>query len=467
MAIRKEQVLALLTLCIVALTARGYLEEPNWSTKTNTKVKEYQAKPFLATTLVTTPPGALARGDFLSEPSETKSLPPRELAFPPRSPLSLAAMPLDPGPDFGHLYAVRVDGAPLEGIAVAQSGDAAPVEATPTDGEPAPVTTSRKEQEERAARSYDRVYYGGLASPRFGTIERDGVDVFALETSSDLSAVQLRLRTYDVVKQRVGDMMTLGGDNLKIDRIELAGTLRNEIARRERKIPESLISLPDRRDFITWLLERAREDTTVYDKALQHADLYRQLSGGDIEGLRQQQRVLRARGDLAGLLAMLEGLPLTGPNASFRFEGLGAIKARLGLMVEAEADLRHAVSLQMSDARPHAALAEFLRQRGRSREALTAARATEQRLGSVQDASEKVRILRTIVSCQLAMGRVDDARATLATMQDAPQPYLEACVHYAAGNATATAVPSTTQESQFLIGRSSFPPSTPATAGRR
>jgi tetratricopeptide (TPR) repeat protein len=251
--------------------------------------------------------------------------------------------------------------------------------------------------------------------------------------------VTLRLRRYDLTKQRLAETMTLGGDQLRIDRVVLADTLRNQITRRERKVPDLPSHLPERRALVDWLLERARENAWVYEKAYQHALRYRDLSKGDLDGLRLVQRVLRAQGDLAGELAMLEQLPTSGNEGAFRFEGLGVLKARLGLWRDAEDDLRAAVALQPTDARPHAALADFLRQRGRSREAAAAALRAEQAIGSVQDPTARARIGRVLVSCRLAVLDLAGARGTLALAQgsDGPAHYLDGCIHYAAGDANA------------------------------
>jgi tetratricopeptide (TPR) repeat protein len=433
-AIKKEQTLALLTLLVGAWAASSYLTPAEFRASFTATRLEYAAKPPLATPLVGGDAAPMQRRDFCTEPSETRPLPPRALAFPPRAPLSVAAIPLEPGPDFGHLYALRVDGALQSATPIVQGGaEAAPVVEAPAQ-EDGPIAT-RKELEERAARSYDRVWYNGLASPRFGTIEAEGHDLFALEERGDFTGVKLRLRIFDVTKQRLADTMAFGDEGYRIDRIALADNLRNEIRRRERKVASDTGHQPERRALVLWLLEQARSATECYDKALEHAQLYRQLGAGDPEGLRLLQRVLRARGDLAGELAMLEGLPTTGSEGAFRFEGLGALKLRLGLWHDAEADLQQAIRLMPRDARPHAALADFLRLRGRSREAAAAAARAEQALGSVQDAGEKVRVGRILVECALATGDVERARTLLgsAAMKGTPQSYLEGCIAYAAG----------------------------------
>jgi tetratricopeptide (TPR) repeat protein len=439
MQLRKEQALALLTLLFGAYIARGYFGGPPTFRRYSPQVAEYEAKAVGAPKLVDTPASAARRTDPFTEPSETKPLPPRPLDFPPRAPLSFAVLPLDPGPDLRHAFALAVDGAPIAGVTLATGGDgAAPAGGEPSP-EPAAAAPTRAELEARAALSYDRVYYNGLTSPHFGTLDADGLDVFALEERTDFAGVTLRLRRYDLTKQRLAETMTLGGDQLRIDRVVLADTLRNQITRRERKVPDLPSHLPERRALVDWLLERARENAWVYEKAYQHALRYRDLSKGDLDGLRLVQRVLRAQGDLAGELAMLEQLSTSGNEGAFRFEGLGVLKARLGLWRDAEDDLRAAVALQPTDARPHAALADFLRQRGRSREAAAAALRAEQAIGSVQDPTARARIGRVLVSCRLAVLDLAGARGTLALAQgsDGPAHYLDGCIHYAAGDANA------------------------------
>jgi len=436
MALRKEQVLAGLTLVVTALVARGHLGGPPVFRRFAPKAAEYEAAPVAMPALASANAPAVARHDFCTEPSETKPLPPRTLEFPPRAPLSLAAPPLDPGPDPRQSYALRADGGALVDVAIATAGEASSGAAEVVEGQAA---GTRAELEARAALTYDRVYYGGLAAPQFGVLEADGLDLFALEERRDFTGVTLKLRKYDLTRQRLAEVLTLGAEPLRIDRVVLANTLRNEIARRERKVPDLPSHLPERRALVDWLLERAREHSWVYEKAYFHAQQYRELSKGDLDGLRLMQRVLRVQGDLAAELAMLDKLPPSGSEGAFRFEGLGTVKARLGLWRDAEADLRQATQLQPTDARPHASLAEFLRQRGRSREAAAAALRAEQAIGSVQDPVAKARVGRIVVQCRLATGDVAGARAALPLAQgtEGGTQYLEGCIAYAAGDANA------------------------------
>ncbi|MCK5942211.1 MAG: tetratricopeptide repeat protein, partial [Planctomycetes bacterium] len=144
------------------------------------------------------------------------------------------------------------------------------------------------------------------------------------------------------------------------------------------------------------------------------------------------QRVLRAMGDLAEEVKLLEGT--TGDNEAdaFRLMGLGVVKARLGLWIEAEQQLVEAAAKAPTDARTHGTLAEFYRSRGRTAAALAAARRAQQTLGSVQDPAERARIVRTIVGCLLAVGDLASARQL--APNEPGQGYLRGCVAYAAGD---------------------------------
>jgi tetratricopeptide (TPR) repeat protein len=440
--LKKEPVLALVALAATGWAATSWLEVPVYPSSFSPQTNTYEPKAVAELVLAGPVGKAAARRDWATEPSETKPLPPRALDFPPRPELTVAAVPLDPGPDFRHLYTLRIDGSRLADVSIAQGGEAAPngaaeTPAAPEAAAPGQGQSTRKEREEIAARSYDRIWLVGQASPFFGNIEIDNHDLYELEEKGGFDGVALRQRAFNVDTGKIGEIRTWPnpGSPERIDRIRLAETLRNEVRRRERKVPDSPAFLPERRALITWLLEQARDNVALYDDALRHAQKYRDLSNSDLDGLRLMQRVLRARGDLAGELAMLEALPGTGSEGGFRFEGLGGIKARLGLWLDAESDLVQATVLQPSDCRAHVALAEFLRQRGRTEAALAAVRRAEQTLGSVQDPAELARVRTVITSVYLAVGDLAAARACFAAVPNELQSaYLEGCIAYAASD---------------------------------
>lgn len=445
MALRKEQVLFVATLAIAALVWNSQRQSPALVASVSMKTEEYQPKPVVATPLAGEAGAALRRRDFATEPSETQPLPPRLLPFPPRAPRSVVMLPLEPGPDFGHAMVLAGDGGVVTGVtltepAASQAGGEAGAEAgsaaaAASQGPP----TTRAEREAIAARSYDRVYQEGLASPFFGTVEVDGIDRFDLEKMQNFDGVTIHLRPYNVDTGRVGvKPMTFGNDDrVKVAKVVLAGTLRNEIVRRTRGIPVDAGNLDRRGEVIRWLLEQAREDSSVYKDALQQADLYVQAAKGDLEGLRWQQRVLQAKGDLAAEFTLLDGLQGPQRETAFRYTGLGRIKARLGLFADAEQDLRKATELAPLDARAHAALAEFLLQRGRSSEAVQAARAADASFGTLLDPSDRHQVGRIVLSCHLAVDEVAAAQDALRRLEGSERAYLDGAIKYASGDVQA------------------------------
>jgi tetratricopeptide (TPR) repeat protein len=437
MEIRKEQVLALLTIGIGALIVRSLLQDPPRVAGFNPGKLEYEATAVPPTVLAGDRQRQPVRRDFCTEPSETRPLPPRELDFPPHPPLSVAAPPLPVGPDYGRMYMLRIDGAVAEGVTlqVAEAPAAAAAAATPPEGTEGQAPAD-DQGPEAAAKIYDRIFVEGQRSPFFGTIEPEaGVDPFDLEARTDFEGVKVRMRRYNLKDRRVGAIETFGNEGgLKIAKIALANTLRNEVQRKIRAVPNHVSHLNERRALIDWLLEKARSADWIYDTALEQAELFTQLSGGDIEGLRLQQRVLRERGDRAGEWALLQGLPPAHRESAFRYEGEGTLKAMLQLDAEAEADLRRAVELEPTNARPLMALAAFLRERGRSREAQATALRIEQTFGSLLGLDERVRAVRVLVACHLAMGDVESARkAAQRIPTEQLPPYLAGCIEYAAG----------------------------------
>jgi len=438
MSIRKEQVLLLLVVLLGAWAASGYFAEPTRMAFRPPAKEEYTAAEVHAASLAPTTAPPLQRRYFSTEPSETRPLPPRDLSFPPRAPLSLCGLPLDPGPDFAHSWMLEQDGVIVADVQLAQgaaaeagAGDGgADAAAAAQEAAPGPLT------DEQLAKIYDRIWVGGLTTPFYGRLEAPpGVDLFELEESKQFGDVELRMRTFKRTKEKMEGLLVAGGGNQPIDQIQLADTLRNQITREVRKVPELASAQGARHKLILWLLEKARTDSSVHEDVMAQAEIYLQMSGGTLDGLRLMQKVLRAQGDLDRELKMLEGIQGNDREMSFKLEGLGVLKARLGLWIEAEQNLREAARLNPNDARPHGALAEFLRRRGRSEEALDAALRAKRTIGAVQDDDDRGRILRTVVGCQLMVGDLDGARDTLRGVpEEAGRTYLRGCIEYAGGD---------------------------------
>lgn len=436
MGIRKEQVLVLVVLGIGALVWKGLAGSTVDIRSLSWKKQDYAPAAVRAGASPKAVEAAAARSELFTEPRETRTLPPRELPFPPHAPLSIGALPLDPGPDPGHSMALRVDGAPVAGVTLAAPAEGAAAPAAPETPEPATPTQDAAARRVILAQTYDQLFVQGLSAPYFGSVvDVEGMDRFDAEKLTDFEGRTVRFRPYSVQSGKVGDIKVYDKNELnKVAKIHLADSLRNEVTRHVREVPSDPNHLEERGALISWLLGKAREAAWVYDEALAQAVLYSKISNGDLEGLRWQLRVLQARGDLAGEFALLDGIQGPHRESAFRYEGLGLVKRKLGLLKDAEQDLRKAVELGRTDARPHAALADLLREQGRSREALQLVQRAEQTIGGLLDVADRMRVVRAIVSGHLAVGDLAAARAGLQLLPAERQmPYLAGCIAYAAG----------------------------------
>ncbi|MGC6486160.1 MAG: tetratricopeptide repeat protein [Planctomycetota bacterium] len=436
MNIRKEQVLLILVALTAAYCSRDMLSVEPLRVRYSPTTLEYEAKPFRAAALVSSDAEEIVRRDFFTEPSETRPLPPRELAFPPRAPLTVCGLPLDPGPDFRHSWMLTLDGATVSGVTLDRGEGGLEAAEDAGDDEGAQDVGVGPMSEEQAARLYDRLYLQGLSKPFYGVLESaQGVDPFDLEQRTDFTGLKVRFRVFSLNKRKLGRVQPFGdGPGLQaVARFAVADTLRNEVTRRVRAVPAGDASRQgERLALIEWLLEQARTESWIYEEALRQSEDYLQMSGQTLGGRRVLQRVLRAMGNLAEEVKLLEGTTGDNEAEAFRAMGIGVIKARLGLWVEAEQQLQEAAEKAPTDARTHGTLAEFYRSRGRTLPALAAAQRARQTLGSVQDPEERAQVVRTIVGCLLAVGDLDGARALAPTGAD--ESYLRGCVAYAAGD---------------------------------
>jgi tetratricopeptide (TPR) repeat protein len=436
-SIRKEQVLLILVVLTAAWCSTDYLSVDRLVPRYAPGAIDYEAKPYRAASLVEEAPGALVRRDFFTEPSETRPLPPRDLAFPPRAPLSICSLPLDPGPDFRRSWMLRVDGAVVGGVTIDRTGAAA----EQAGGQDADADSSQDVgvgpmSEEQAARLYDRLYLQGQSKPFYGVLESaGGIDPFDLEARASLDGIKIRFRVFSRSKRKLGVPQPFGDGAQPVARYRLADTLRNEVTRRIRAVPEDASRQGERLALVDWLLEQAQTESWIYQEAREQAELYLQMSGQTLDGRRVMQRVLQAMGDLGEEIKLLEGTSGDNEAEAFRKRGVGVIKARLGLWIDAEHHLVEAAQLAPTDARTHGALAEFYRARGRTNLAVQSARRAQQTLGSVQDPLERATVVRTVLGCLLAVGDLRAAKELAPS--DAAGSYLRGCIAYAGGDMVA------------------------------
>jgi tetratricopeptide (TPR) repeat protein len=374
--------------------------------------------------------------DVFREPSESASLPPRHLAFPPLAPLPLVMPPLSPGQHAGAFASLRLaDPTPVP-HRFAASAAVEPGEQEPT----VPTDPGLELTDAELARRFDQVITQAQPKPFFGHVRAD--DPYALARTrvftGDVLFEQVSRKTGQVISTR-----TLKADEIK--EIRLADNLRNWIELRKRDLPAGLAAVPDRIQFVQRLLDEARREPWVYEEALAQGFAIREATGGGEEGWRWIVRVLRASGDLAGELALYRTMPPDMVESAFRYRNQGQLEARLTLWDDAEAHLRKAVDLGANDARSLAALAAFLLERGRAGEALAFAERAGRNNAQVNDPDEKFEVLRAHIAALLAVGRLADAAAVSARLGvangsaeraglSAAKSYVQGAVAYAAGD---------------------------------
>lgn len=404
MAMRKEQVLLLAVLAIALWQFKSIGAEEVGKVPVSPRQKSYAAQPVVNAPEVGPPQQRKPRRDPFWEPSETQPLPPRPLQLPDRAPLSIAAPPLQPGLDLGHAHLVRMTGDVVEGVTIASTGGEAAAPAAAA-AEPPPQGAGT----ERYATTYDQIYEKGKTTPFLGQLIPEGMDKFKMEELTDFTGVTVKFRRFYPTRGTLGQPEVVE----HVDKIVLANTLRNEIERRARKVPETPANIGEREKLIDWLLARARTDAWVYTEALRQADIAVRVAEGDLDSLRLKVRVLRQKGDLPAEFELYRNLTGRYENSSFRYEGLGTFKARLGLPEWAENDLRTAIEKGPGDPRPMASLAGFLLGRGRVPEALRTADRAEGAIGMLPGGADLARVIAVIASCRLAAGDVAGARKVL------------------------------------------------------
>lgn len=443
MALRKEQVLVLASLVVGLLVWKTGREEEWTAPRLSPTTRKYEPKPLPNAPLVRDERAPSAGRRWFREPSETQPLPPRSLPFPDVAPMPVVALPLDPGPDLARADLLLMPGAVVEGVTLEASAEAATEAAPEEAAKPAGVQETREQKKERYRRQYDQVWISGQNEEHFGILRAPNHDLFELEQANEakLEGVVVHVLEFSLSDEKLKPPeSTFGNDpRMRVTKVRLADTRKNKVARAVRAVPADAAHALDREKLIDDLLLWAREAAWIYDVALEQAEVLARTDAG-LSATRAKARVLRAKGDLAAELALYEALPESGPSGAFRFEGLGVLQTRLGLHAAAAQNLQKAVELAPTDARPHAALAGFLRHRADPRAAHAAAVRALAAVGSVNDPFERLRVVQVALGGLLGTGDLDAARDALTKLPAssgdalaAASSYLRACIDYAAG----------------------------------
>ena len=434
----KERVIALITVGVCALLYRGFETTTTRQASFSRQPVEHEIGTVTATPLVESAAPGSGRGDLFTEPRETQPLAPRSLEFPPATARTVAGLPLPIGPDYRQLVRLGLDGSAVEDVTISVDAESTASAQVGDDvGVEPPDDAARRAQ---ADKTYDRLWVHGLREPYHGIVEVDGMNKFDAEQLTSFEGAVVRLQLYSLKEGRFTREIVYDANNrTTVEKIQLADNLRNHLEREARKITSG--DFVRRARFIDELLEHARKEAWVYEAyALPQARLLAQESSQSLDGIRQQLRVLRAMGNLAGMYELLEAQTGINRESALRYEELGRLAMVLGLWEDAESHLRHAVDIGTSDARPHAALAEFLLNRSRTDEAVEAARGAERAFGSLATDADKLAVTRIIVAAHLANGDVAAARRARQRISAMTPAYLDGCIAYADGDASAALI---------------------------
>ncbi|MCC6669653.1 MAG: hypothetical protein IT458_01215 [Planctomycetes bacterium] len=449
MRIRREQALLLAVVVVGVWLALPDADRSRPVPPLSVTQKAYEAAPVPGVELFEGKGAGARPADLFLEPSESQPLPPAILPFPPLGALPVVALPMAPGQHGDAYWQLRVPGdIPAEPIPLTPAGPGA--ETRPASGAagsaagagaPAAANAaalggdSGASAQDAARARYERLYdrltlNDGLAY--WGEVLNKNKHRLALQRTFQ-EPIEFRWISEETGAQ-IGKVQSFAPD--KVARVELAKTLRNQIERTKLELKEDVASLPQRAEFLEQLLREARTETWVYAEALAQAQLYARLRGDSEDGLRWVARVLREQGDIAKELALYQGLSGASAESGFRHAGLGSVKARLGLVRDAEADLRKAVALEPANPRVAMALVAFLLEQERAGEAIEPLDAAVRNRGMLAGPAEQYELGTLAVSVHLALGRVDAARQALSRLEtdadfQGQRDLLRACIAYA------------------------------------
>ncbi len=376
---KREQVLLVLTLLVLAWMVRGELarEAPRATRPRFQPVPPLELGPVDAWPVLEHSP---ARRDVFREPTEIEALPPLDLPLPPVPEMARLLPP--PVPDSGparwsdHLLQWPEAPPGEAGEAVDLDFEDAGLGAGDSfeEAEAADPVGLDGAQEEDYARLYDRVDLEGSFRPLWGWILNE--DRF--DRAAALARGQVDL-VFQEVDPRTGqprfEPRPIAAD--AYTRAVLADTLRNRIELARRALPDNAGAFPEREDLVRWLLQVGNEEPLAYDYAVQAAVRGVELSPEALDAWlllgEAWERTFRLDEAFA-LYAFLAGEELPGPAPELpvqpepgRFRHASAPRVRMasillafGLREDAATMLRRALELGDGDPRAYALLGELL-----------------------------------------------------------------------------------------------------------
>lgn len=423
MALRREQGLLI---GVVLLGALIWFNREGAPTKilVRPQVEEYTPAPPPATALVTGgATEAPARVDLFREPSESTPLPPRPLPEPPGAALPVVWLPLVPGQHAQAYHQLRGPGEVVQVALEAEPGAGGPAAGAT---EPAATTNGGGQRVASGTAEWERTW-DRIELAKGGTFWGEILNDNKARLIRGILTVPVKIRWVSPETGKVNREQEFAPADIKA--VHLAKTLRNEVAQRELEISDEVSNLPVRAELIEWLLQQATREGWAYDKALELAHGYAKIAPNEVEGLRMVTRVLRAAGRLGDEWRLYQNLPAALADSSFRWAGQGRIEALLGLHALAEEHLRRATA-GGNDPWAAVAFTEFLLARGRTDEAVAAAREAYAGRAQVRQADDQAALRRAVVSAYLAAGLLEEAREALPANGTA----LRGAVAYAAGD---------------------------------
>ncbi|MEZ5989972.1 MAG: tetratricopeptide repeat protein [Planctomycetota bacterium] len=379
--------------------------------------------------------------DLFVEPSDIAPLPPLEapeLVLPPFPVLELVIPPVHPGVDPEHWYLRRMPvdrirelGSGLAQAAAAGNGGDGEMAEAAAEGQGqgdviAQAPAAGQEAKEAAwGQRFDRILLRSQSKPLWGKVLGQAPHSLGTPDPAELLRVRgpftaagmielrwVRPETGSVTMERRKWEADQLGD---IEAIVFADTITNRIGMRERRIPAGDSGLPDREQLVYHLLLTEREFPEAFAAAEKQALQYIEINKASSRGYELLAHVYSLTGQLDKELALYREL-LQGPmrEQPFVLRGLGTLEARLGMDEQAEDHLRQAVRLDSSDGASHWALGRFLLDHGRAAEADKESEAAVKNLPIGLREVEAFAIHALRIRTLLALGRPDEAAASLA-----------------------------------------------------